>query len=116
MTYLMSFLFAGTVCLLAQLIYEFTKLTQGHIVTLFVIIGASLSFFNIYDKIIEIFHSGATSLIMNYGHMLYQSAKIGAKTNDYFQIFIEIMKSTSGLVSYAIILALIISFIKRPRP
>lgn len=116
MNYLLAFVFAGTVCLIAQLIYEKSKLTPGHIVCLFVIIGATLSFFNIYDRLIDIFHSGATSLITNYGHMLYQSAKVGAQSKDYFQIFVELMKSTSGIVSLAIIMAILVSFLKRARP
>lgn len=116
MSYLLSFLFAGGVCVIAQLLYDKTKLTPGHIVVLFVIVGAVLSFFNIYDVLIDTFSSGATSLITNYGHMLYQAGKEGAQTGDYFQIFISIMKSTSGIVSFAIIASIICALIKKPKP
>ena len=50
MNYLMAFLFSGFVCLLAQFIYEKTKLTPGHITSLFVVIGSFLDLFHIYDK------------------------------------------------------------------
>ena len=49
MIYLYSFLFAGFVCLIAQLILDNTKLSAGHITTLFVIIGSFLDVFDIYD-------------------------------------------------------------------
>ena len=39
MNYLLSFLFCGFVCVIAQLIYEYTKLTPGHITCSFVAIG-----------------------------------------------------------------------------
>lgn len=116
MNYLLSFVFAGSFCMIAQIVYEKTKLTQGHIVTSCVFLGAMLSFFNIYDKLIAIFHSGATSLITNYGHLLYQSAKIGAKSKDYFQIFIHLMQNTSGIVSFAIVLSLLGGFFKGAKP
>ena len=54
MIYLYSFLFAGTICLIGQVILDNTKLTPGHITSLFVVIGASLDIFNIYeDKFAE---------------------------------------------------------------
>ena len=38
MTYLNSFLFAGFVCLIGQIILDNTKLTAGHITSMFVVI------------------------------------------------------------------------------
>ena len=52
MIYLNSFIFCGLVCLIAQLILDNTKLTPGHITTIFVVVGAFLDVFGIYDKII----------------------------------------------------------------
>ena len=40
MIYLYSFLFAGIVCLIGQIILDNTKLLPGHITSLFVMIGA----------------------------------------------------------------------------
>jgi len=68
MIYLNSFLFAGFVCLVGQLILDNTKLTPGHVTALFVVLGAALDTFNIYDKIIEKVGAGATTLIMNFGN------------------------------------------------
>lgn len=38
--YLNSFLFAGIVCVLGQIILDNTKLTAGHVTTIFVVLGA----------------------------------------------------------------------------
>ena len=46
-----SFLFCGFVCCVAQIILDNTKLTPGHITSLFVILGSFLDIFSIYDKI-----------------------------------------------------------------
>lgn len=58
MNYVLAFVFACFVCVIAQVIYDNTKLTPGHITSLFVV-GSFLDLFHIYDKIIEIFHAGA---------------------------------------------------------
>ena len=60
MIYLNSFLFCGTVCFISQLILDNTKLTPGHITSLFVVIGAFLDIFGIYDKFV--LYCGVTSL------------------------------------------------------
>ena len=64
MNYLLSFLFCGFVCVIAQLIYEYTKLTPGHITCSFVVLGALLDLFHIYDRLIKIFHAGAMLLLL----------------------------------------------------
>ena len=38
MTYVNAFIFCGLVCLIGQIILDNTKLTPGHITTLFVIV------------------------------------------------------------------------------
>ena len=38
-TYIYAFLFCGFVCMISQLILDNTKLTPGHVTSLFVIIG-----------------------------------------------------------------------------
>ena len=43
------FLFAGLICLIGQIILDNTTLTPGHITSSFVVIGASLDIFDIYD-------------------------------------------------------------------
>ena len=70
MNYIMSFLFSGLVCFLAQIIYDNSKLTPGHITSLFVVLGSFLDLFHIYDRLIEIFHAGALIPITSFGHSL----------------------------------------------
>ena len=48
-----SFLFCGTICGIGELILDHTKLTPGHITSLFVVLGAFLDTFGIYDWIIK---------------------------------------------------------------
>ena len=66
MNYLLAFCFCGFVCLLGQIIYDRTKLTPGHITSLFVCLGACLDLFGWYDWCIEVFH-GAMAMSEEYG-------------------------------------------------
>ncbi|MDE6141217.1 MAG: SpoVA/SpoVAEb family sporulation membrane protein [Bacilli bacterium] len=69
-----SFIFTGIICLIAQIIKDNTRLTSGHITSMFVVIGAFLGFFGIYDKLINCFGGGASVVIMSFGNTLYKTA------------------------------------------
>lgn len=94
-----SFIFAGVICLIAQIIKDNTKLTSGHITSLFVVIGAFLSFLGIYERLIQIFGAGANVVIMSFGNSLYQAA-----------IDEGILNMLSG-ASIGIVSAILLSFI-----
>ena len=76
MIYLYSFLFCGVVCLIGQIILDNTKLTPGHITTIFVIVGAFLDIFGIYDKIVLMAGGGALVPITSFGHLLTHGAMV----------------------------------------
>ena len=48
MIFLNAFLLSGVFCLAAELILDNTKLTPGHVTSMFTVFGAILSFLGIY--------------------------------------------------------------------
>ena len=78
---LLSFIFCGLVCMIGQIIYDHTKLTAGHITSLFVVIGSFLDLFHIYDTLVEIFHAGALVPITSFGHSLMHG--VAQALNEY---------------------------------
>ena len=74
MIYIYSFLFSGIICVIGQIILDNTKLTPGHVTALFVVIGAFLDIFGIYDCFIDIFGGGALVPIASFSHSLIHGA------------------------------------------
>ncbi|MBE6148492.1 MAG: SpoVA/SpoVAEb family sporulation membrane protein [Firmicutes bacterium] len=107
MIYIYAFLFAGLICAIGQIIIDNTKLTAGHVTSLFTVIGAILSFLGIYPRLIEKCGAGATVLIMNFGHMLYSSGMIGYENTGLLGIFTELLCKSS----LAIVAAVVFSFV-----
>ena len=87
MTYLLSALFLGGVCLIAQLIFEYTKMTPGHITSLFASIGALLASFGIYNTISEYAPGGASLAILNYGNIMTTSVINSVNEQGFMGIF-----------------------------
>ncbi len=115
MTYLNSFLFVGTICLIGQLILDNTKLTPGHITSLFTALGALLSFLGIYKLFIDWAGIGASIPITSFGNLLYQSCYEGYKMNGILGMFTHLLGGTSGGISSAIIFATILTVIFKAR-
>ncbi len=107
MIYLNAFLFAGLICLIGQIILDNTKFTAGHVTTLFVLVGAFLDTFSLYDKFVLWAGGGALVPITSFGHLLIHGAL--DKAGEYG--FIGLVSGMFDLTSTGIISAIIISFI-----
>lgn len=113
MEYLYSFLFVGFICLIAQIIFDKTKLTPGHIVSFCVVLGVVLSFFGIYDYLLKYLPGGAAILITNYGHLLYSSGLEGLNEGTLLNAFMNLMAKSSATLSFAIFMSLICSLVTK---
>ena len=111
MIYIKAFIFVGLVSLIGELILDNTKLTPGHITSIFVSIGALLSFFGIYDMFIDFAGIGASIPITSFGNLLYKAALEGYNTYGFIGIFNNILTTTSAGISSAIIFGIIISIL-----
>jgi stage V sporulation protein AE len=115
MIYLKSFLFVGTICLIGQIILDNTKLTAGHITSLFVVFGAFLDTFSIYDKIIKIVGPGAYVPITSFGHSLVHGALKRASDEGFIGIFTGMFDfAAAGLIS-AIFFSFVFALIFKPK-
>ena len=115
MIFLYSFLFCGFVCMIAQLILDNTKLTPGHVTSLFVVIGAARDIFGIYDKIVLYVGAGAIIPITSFGHLLIHGAMDVAGELGPLGLSFGIFNLTSAGISIAITVAFIFSLIFNPK-
>ncbi|MBE6150155.1 MAG: stage V sporulation protein AE [Firmicutes bacterium] len=115
MIYFNAFIFCGMVCLIGQLILDNTKLTPGHITTLFVVIGSFLDVFNIYDKIILWAGGGALVPITSFGHLLIHGAMTSANENGIMGLMTGMFNLTASGITAAIVFSFIFSLIFKPK-
>ena len=115
MIYFNSFVFCGFVCLIGQLILDNTKLTPGHVTSLFVILGAFLDSFGIYDLIIDIFGGGALVPITSFGHSLVHGALLSGINSGVMGLVVGMFSLTSAGIISAIIIAFFFSLIFEPK-
>ena len=115
MIYLTSFVFCGIVCMIGQIILDNTKLTPGHITSLFVVTGTFLDTFGIYDKFIKWFGAGTLVPITSFGHSLIHGALHKAETDGLLGLLGGMFNLTSSGIVAAIVFGFILTLIFKPK-
>ena len=115
MIYLNAFIFAGLVCLIGQIILDNTKLTPGHVTTLFVVLGAFLDIFSIYDKFVLWAGGGALVPITSVGHLLIHGALEKAQEFGIIGLAMGMFDLTASGIISAIVISFFLSLIFKPK-
>lgn len=115
MIYVNAFIFCGVVCMIGQIIYDNTKLTPGHITSMFVVIGACLDFFHIYDLLINFAGMGASIPILSFGHSLMHAAMKSVSDMGFLGIAVGMFDMVAPGITAAIFFAFITAIIFKPK-
>ncbi|WKB37099.1 stage V sporulation protein AE [Terrilactibacillus sp. S3-3] len=115
MIFLYAFIIGGLICVVGQLLLDVCKLTPAHITVSFVVLGALLDAFGIYDKLIDFAGGGATVPITSFGHSLLHGAMSEGHQHGYLGIAMGIFKLTSAGITSAILFGFLVALIFRPK-
>ena len=115
MIYVYSFIFCGLICLIGQIILDNTKLSAGHITSIFVVVGAFLDSFSLYDKIISVAGGGALVPITSFGHSLIHGALEKAQDFGVIGLLMGMFDLTASGITSAIIFTFIFSLFFQAR-
>ena len=70
MIYLWAFLIGGGLCVIAQLLIDYTKLTPARILVLYVCLGVVLTAVGVYEPLVNLAGCGATTPLTGFGYSL----------------------------------------------
>ena len=112
--FLKAFVVGGTICTIAQLIINKTKLTTGKILVLFLLCGLFLQAVGLYEYLVEFGGAGATVPISGFGYLLAQGAIKGAKSGLLSAVTGGLISASSGVTS-AIFFGYLFALIFKPK-
>ena len=110
-----AFLVSGAICTLGQIIINFTHLTNGNILVIFLIAGAILEGFGVYSKLIDFAGAGASVPISGFGSALVKGALKAAKEKGIYGAFTGGLAACATGISIAIVSGYLVSVLFRPR-
>ena len=110
LAFVKAFAVGGLICAFAQLIINFTDLTAGKILVLFMLGGIVLTALGVYQPLVEFAGAGATVPISGFGYLLANGAMRGAQQG-LFQALTGALAAASAGVSAAVIFSFIMALI-----
>jgi stage V sporulation protein AE len=115
MEFLLAFVVGGLICVIGQILLDVFKLTPAHVVVSFVVAGAVLDAFGLYDRLIEFAGAGATVPITSFGHSLLHGAMSEVKESGWIGLATGIFQLTSAGISAAILFGFLVAVIFKPK-
>ena len=109
-TFLKVFAVGGLICMIAQLLINYTKITAGKILVIFLLTGVVLQAVGVYQYIVDFAEAGATIPICGFGYLLADGAIKGAKISLFKAITGGISAAGMGITA-AIVFGYVISLI-----
>ncbi len=114
LAYLKAFAVGGGICLIAQIIINFTDLTAGKILVYFMLAGVVLTAIGLYQPLVDFAGAGATVPISGFGYLLANGAMRGAEKGFFYAITGSLSAASAG-VTAAVVFAFIMSLIFKSR-
>ena len=105
-----AFAVGGLICMIAQIVINFTDLTAGKILVVFMLAGVVLQGLGVYQYLVDFAGAGATVPISGFGYLLANGAIKGAQKG-VFGAFTGAAASASAGISAAVIFSYIMALI-----
>lgn len=108
--FIKAFVVGGTICLIAQVIINFTDLTAGKILVYFMLAGVVLTAIGLYQPLVDFAGAGATVPISGFGYLLANGAMKGAERGFFYAVTGSLAAASAG-VSAAVVFSFIMALI-----
>ena len=109
-TFLKAFAVGGLICMIAQIVINFTDLTAGKILVLFMLSGVALQTLGLYQYLVDFAGAGATVPISGFGYLLANGAIKGAQKG-LFGAFTGALSAASAGISAAVMFSFIMAML-----
>ena len=115
MDYIKAFLVGGAICVIAQLLIDYTKLTPAKILVSFVVLGVDLGGIGLYEPLVKFAGAGASVPLLGFGNTLARGVREAVAEKGFLGVLTGGLKATAGGITVAIVSGLIVSLIFKPR-
>ena len=115
MDYIKAFLVGGVICVIAQLLIDYTRLTPAKILVSFVVLGVILGGIGLYEPLVKFAGAGASVPLLGFGNTLAKGVREAVAEKGFLGVLTGGLKATAGGITVAIVSGLIVSLIFKPR-
>lgn len=115
MNYVWAFIVGGLICVIGQILVDFTKLTPARILVLFVCIGTFATFFGLYEPLVKFAGAGATVPLTGFGYTLATGVINAVDEKGLLGVFTGGLSAAAGGIAAAILFGYVFALIFSPK-
>ena len=109
------FAIGGGICVIGQLLINFTKITSARILVIFLLIGVLLEAVGIFEPIKNFAQAGVTTPIIGFGSNLAKGAIRGAKEKGLLGAIVGGTEAAGAGLAGAIFIGFVAALVGKPR-
>lgn len=111
---LYAFLVGGAICLVGQVLIDYTKLTPARILVSFVVAGVLLTAVGIYEYIVDFAGAGATVPLTGFGYALAKGVEQAVDEYGFFGALSGGLTATAAGIATAICSGCLMALLFKP--
>lgn len=113
--YAKAFVIGGLLCVIGQLLIDYTKLTPARILTSYVVAGVVLGAVGVYQPLADWAGAGATVPLTGFGNLLAKGVKKAVAEKGIIGAFTGGFTSAAGGICAAVFFGLVIALLCKPK-
>ncbi len=111
---LAAFFVGGLICLIGQILIDYTKLTPARILVSYVVSGVFLTGIGVYEPIVDFAGAGATVPLTGFGYSLAMGVKEGIEKYGVMGILSGGLTATAAGIAASVFFGLVMALIFKP--
>lgn len=111
---LLAFAVGGAICLIGQILIDYTNLTPARILSSFVVAGVVLTAIGLYEPLLNFAGAGAAVPITGFGYSLAKGVVEAVDKDGFLGIFTGGLTATAAGITAAVVLGLASSLVFKP--
>ena len=113
MMILKAFAVGGLICVVGQLLIDYTQMTPARILVLFVSLGVVLTGIGVYEPLVNFAGAGATVPLTGFGYTLAKGVQEGVRESGLLGALTGGVTGAAGGIAAAIFLGFLVALVAR---
>jgi len=109
-----SFLVGGAICVVGQLLIDFTKMTPARVLVLFVTLGVFLTGVGLYDPLVNFAGAGGTVPLSGFGYTLAKGVEEAVQKDGLQGAMTGGLTAAAGGIAAAVFFGFICALVAKP--
>lgn len=111
---LYAFLVGGFICLIGQILIDYTKLTPARILVSYVVAGVVLTAIGVYEPLVEFAGAGATVPLTGFGYSLAKGVKEAVNEYGFMGVLCGGITATAAGITTSVVAGYLMSLLFKP--